>query len=85
MFLILSSLKGLNGYGLIEVDPTGLPTVQELKPEDFKLTRGRNGVTASYKLDNDKEILECSLSFDLNGNVTRGKAFHGIKAHALRL
>jgi hypothetical protein len=83
MFLILSSLKGLNGYGFIEVNPMGLPTVKYIRPEDFQLTRGRNGIIASYKLDNDKEILDCSLSFDLNGNVTRGEAYHSLKTQAL--
>jgi hypothetical protein len=76
MYLILSSLKGLNGSGLLALtdDEDGFTTIRDVKPEEFTLNRGENGITASYKIDNDREILECSLNFDLNGNVTAGKA-----------
>jgi hypothetical protein len=90
MYFILSSLKGLNGSGLLwlteaEAPPGSLSheTVRYIKPEEFTLNRGENGITVSYKIDNESETLECSLSFDLNGNVTAGKAYQLPKAKAL--
>jgi hypothetical protein len=88
MYLTLSSLKGLNGKGLLWLteaeDPTrGDHTVRYVKPEEFTLNRNSNGITVSYKVDNDRETLECSLSFDLKGNVIAGKAYQGSKAKAL--
>jgi hypothetical protein len=88
MYFILSSLKGLNGSGLLwlteaEAPSPGSNTVRYIKPEEFTLNRGKNGITVSYKIDNEREILECFLSFDLNGNVTAGKAYQALKARAL--
>jgi len=85
MYLILSSLKGLNGFGVLALTDAedGLTTVRYVKPEEFTLNRGKNNITASYKIDNDRETLECSLSFDLNGNVTDGRAIHWFKVKSL--
>jgi hypothetical protein len=88
MYLFLSSLKGLNGKGLLRLteadDPTqGLQVIRDVKPEEFTLSRRGNGITVSYKIDNDKVTLECSLSFDLNGNIMAGKAYQWPKVKAL--
>jgi hypothetical protein len=88
MYLFLSSLKGLNGKGLLWLtesdDPTqGLRVIRYVKPEEFIVNRRGNGITVSYKIDNDRETLECSLRFDLNGNVIAGKAYQWLKVKAL--
>jgi hypothetical protein len=84
MYLILSCLKGLNGNGLLWLTEAEAPyhsfeIVRYVRPEEFTLSRMKNGVTASYKIDNNGETLECSLTFDLNGNVTAGKAYQFLK------
>jgi hypothetical protein len=82
MYLILSSLKGLNGSGLLSrsgINGRGFQLAQDIKPEDFSVDHRQTGITVTYKLDNDSETLECSLSFDLDGNVTSGKAYYSGK------
>lgn len=56
MFLILSSLKGLNGYGFIEVNPMGLPT--------FSLHTCLQALCLQQRLSG----LDCRKSFETNNS-----------------
>jgi tetratricopeptide (TPR) repeat protein len=83
LFLILNCLKGHGGPLEVKPDKAGNPVVRDFTTSDFKVKREKDIITVSYKLENKREILECYLTFDGQGNVTGGRAAGGIKGAQL--
>ena len=73
VFFILGSLKGLNGCGLLKSDQRGLPSVRDIETKYFKVVRKQREITVRYYSEIEHE--ECSLTFDLKGNIIGGKAY----------
>jgi hypothetical protein len=83
MTIILCSLKGLNGWGVLKADTHGLPAVRDVKPEDFQVESGQEEITLSYMVDNDRERLEFSLTFSSKGKIIKGRLFNSAKGGIL--